>query len=45
MSERERDEQSKAGRRDFLRKLGIGAAVVATPVGLAGCFNNPYFPH
>jgi hypothetical protein len=40
----ERDETRRTDRRDFLRKLGLGAAVVvAAPAALSGC--NPYQLH
>jgi hypothetical protein len=36
----ERDEKPSTSRRDFLKKLGVGAAVVSAPTVLAAC--NPY---
>jgi hypothetical protein len=36
----ERDEKPNTNRRDFLKKLGVGAAVISAPAVLAAC--NPY---
>jgi hypothetical protein len=36
----ERDEKPSTNRRDFLKKLGVGAAVISAPAVLAAC--NPY---
>jgi len=40
----EREEKTDTGRRDFLRKLGLGAAAVTVPAALGGCV-NPYLHH
>ncbi len=43
----ERDDRSETNRREFLRRLGLGAAAVSAPGVLAGCnlFNPYHHPH